>query len=356
MEVSQTLAATDLILTINRKHLYADLQPYTCFYRDCEFNTKPFSSRQVWADHLDLEHKFGPAWGEVQCPLCSSATGTGKNTILTHFARHMEDIALVALPPAVESDDESDASVQSSDSIIEDRGSLLVESIRFAQQRIIDLSTLENEDLVDEFRDKKKKKKRGVVVEEAAPPEEPTNNDEFFDLAKDEDTKELLTELEEPTRKEEKAATAAAADSGWSFWGTSHRKTKIDPQKADMPVQRTLISVPDVEPEAEPEPEPIRIPAGKEASAPRSKDKAASPEDPASDVAASKPTLGHSPSPPPSPPPIPCRYSSHHFKIIKSDTALVVWMCNRCHSGPFTWIYECDICRVKICRPCAAKS
>ena len=268
----------------------------------------------------------------------------------------MEDIALVALPPAVESDDESDASVQSSDSIIEDRGSLLVESIRFAQQRIIDLSTLENEDLVDEFRDKKKKKKRGVVVEEAAPPEEPTNNDEFFDLAKDEDTKELLTELEEPTRKEEKAATAAAADSGWSFWGTSHRKTKIDPQKADMPVQRTLISVPDVEPEAEPEPEPIRIPAGKEASAPRSKDKAASPEDPASDVAASKPTLGHSPSPPPSPPPIPCRYSSHHFKIIKSDTALVVWMCNRCHSGPFTWIYECDICRVKICRPCAAKS
>ncbi|KAF1835966.1 hypothetical protein BDW02DRAFT_264948 [Decorospora gaudefroyi] len=47
---------------------------------------------------------------------------------------------------------------------------------------------------------------------------------------------------------------------------------------------------------------------------------------------------------------------SHNFKLIKSDTTLVVWNCNLCHMGPLTSIYECEHCKLKTCRPCAAKA
>jgi hypothetical protein len=40
--------------------------------------------------------------------LCLESTPSGKSALLIHFARHMEDIALAALPREVESEDESD--------------------------------------------------------------------------------------------------------------------------------------------------------------------------------------------------------------------------------------------------------
>lgn len=92
-----------------RKHLYLDLQPYTCFYPNCSFSSMPFADRQLWSNHLELDHHFGPNWESVQCPLCLEATEAGKSKILIHFARHMEDIALAALPREVESDAESNA-------------------------------------------------------------------------------------------------------------------------------------------------------------------------------------------------------------------------------------------------------
>jgi hypothetical protein len=102
-----------LVLTRQRKHLYADLQPYTCVYISCQYSQTPFASRQLWSDHLELGHKLGPSWEEVQCPLCQHGTGSGRNTILTHFARHMEDIALIALPPAIDPDVDLDRSIES---------------------------------------------------------------------------------------------------------------------------------------------------------------------------------------------------------------------------------------------------
>jgi hypothetical protein len=44
----------------------------------------------------------------VTCPLCLDSTEAGKAKMLIHFARHMEDIALAALPREVESDEESE--------------------------------------------------------------------------------------------------------------------------------------------------------------------------------------------------------------------------------------------------------
>jgi len=96
---------------MNRKHLYLDLQPYTCFYANCSFNSLPFADRQLWSNHLELDHRFGPTWESITCPLCLEATEPGKSHTLIHFARHMEDIALAALPREVDSDAESDGDI-----------------------------------------------------------------------------------------------------------------------------------------------------------------------------------------------------------------------------------------------------
>lgn len=88
-----------------RKHLYLDLQPYTCLFAGCAFSAQPFADRQLWSNHLELDHRLGPDWGSVACPLCLEWTESGKSKMLIHFARHMEDIALAALPREV--DDES---------------------------------------------------------------------------------------------------------------------------------------------------------------------------------------------------------------------------------------------------------
>ena len=46
----------------------------------------------------------------------------------------------------------------------------------------------------------------------------------------------------------------------------------------------------------------------------------------------------------------------HNFKMIKSDTTIVQWNCNLCHAGPQPYIYECQNCKTKRCRPCTAKA
>ncbi|EAT77002.2 hypothetical protein SNOG_15627 [Parastagonospora nodorum SN15] len=88
-----------------------------------DWRAKPFANRQLWSQHLELDHQLGPSWESVVCPLCLEATDAGKSKMLIHFARHMEDIALAALPREVESDNESeneidDASYRSAGSLI----------------------------------------------------------------------------------------------------------------------------------------------------------------------------------------------------------------------------------------------
>ncbi|KAF8473166.1 hypothetical protein BDZ91DRAFT_651415 [Kalaharituber pfeilii] len=45
-------------------------------------------------------------------------------------------------------------------------------------------------------------------------------------------------------------------------------------------------------------------------------------------------------------------YCHHSFKIIKSETTLLLWNCGMCHSGPHWFIFECKYCQLKTCRPC----
>jgi len=46
-------------------------------------------------------------------------------------------------------------------------------------------------------------------------------------------------------------------------------------------------------------------------------------------------------------------YCHHSFKIIKSETTLLLWNCGMCGSGPHWFIFECKYCKLKTCRPCA---
>lgn len=58
-------------------------------------------------NHLAVEHGLGPEWKSHPCPLCRNHTGEGKELISLHVSRHMEEIALNALPSGYESDPES---------------------------------------------------------------------------------------------------------------------------------------------------------------------------------------------------------------------------------------------------------
>lgn len=96
------------MLIIYRRHLYSDLQPYTCIFEKCAFSRTSFNTRKLWNAHLELDHNFGPAWESVKCPFCLESTESGKREILSHLARHLEDIAAAAIPQDVESDTESE--------------------------------------------------------------------------------------------------------------------------------------------------------------------------------------------------------------------------------------------------------
>ncbi|KAH6846246.1 hypothetical protein B0T12DRAFT_358132 [Alternaria alternata] len=47
---------------------------------------------------------------------------------------------------------------------------------------------------------------------------------------------------------------------------------------------------------------------------------------------------------------------SHSFKLIKSDTTIVLWNCHLCLAQNLPFIYECERCKLKTCQACAAKA
>ncbi|RMJ17894.1 hypothetical protein BHE90_009300 [Fusarium euwallaceae] len=43
---------------------------------------------------------------------------------------------------------------------------------------------------------------------------------------------------------------------------------------------------------------------------------------------------------------------AHSFRMIKSDSTLIQWVCQHCRSGPHWMIFECTYCKLHLCRPC----
>lgn len=88
---------------INRKHLYEDVQPYSCFFAECPLGNSRFRSRRIWFTHLILQHSFEPESKSLRCPLCLATNLGGEQSTVSHMSRHMEDIALAALTQVINS-------------------------------------------------------------------------------------------------------------------------------------------------------------------------------------------------------------------------------------------------------------
>ena len=143
-------------------HVFADLRPYICTFPDCQDELAQFTTRAAWADHELTEHRYDMIlncpecsekfagtseweqhlheihqrtftgsqlhWARTsayqmhprppeteECPLCRVVLGKPRRTFVKHVARHMEEIALMALPRNIEED--SDRSSDSTDQI-----------------------------------------------------------------------------------------------------------------------------------------------------------------------------------------------------------------------------------------------
>ena len=148
------LEVSTLISEVNqsnssRSHVLADLQPYLCTIEGCESMLLTFSNRSAWSehefrchrnsqtqrcllcstpfvdvdsflDHLKRDHnattarsaEIGPQLlGQVdeiisvkdeQCPFCKASRWTSKSRFSAHLGRHLEEIALSALPTETE--------------------------------------------------------------------------------------------------------------------------------------------------------------------------------------------------------------------------------------------------------------
>ena len=144
-------------------HVYADLQPYICTFPDCNYELVQFTTRAAWADHEFSYHRFETRWNcpecgseetspqdwerhiqkhsliftgpELQvartmarnrkarpieteeCRLCRESPAQNRRAFIKHVGRHLEEMALVALPRDTEDDTEvlSDPLGQGSD-------------------------------------------------------------------------------------------------------------------------------------------------------------------------------------------------------------------------------------------------
>lgn len=137
-------------------HVFADLRPYICTYKDCKLDRTTFPSRELWERHEWQQHRSRQASQcqtcnttfdlaqdylthmerqhhgtqptdaahrevlllagvvsvveDVRNQLCHICTRTGfetKRGFDSHVARHMEELALIAIPRDVDSDNEN---------------------------------------------------------------------------------------------------------------------------------------------------------------------------------------------------------------------------------------------------------
>lgn len=70
---------------------------------DCPSGTVLFDDPEAVSAHMVSEHKAQPK----HCPLCLQTLAEDGSGSWLHFTRHMEEIALAALPPVAKSDMDS---------------------------------------------------------------------------------------------------------------------------------------------------------------------------------------------------------------------------------------------------------
>lgn len=106
------------------KHIFLDLLPYLCLEIDCITPQKLYATRHEWLHHLEIAHpgRISTSTGSIQqeaadCPLCAE-TFQHEAQYDTHIARHLQDLALFALPSSLQ-DVEEDSDLTSSQGLLE---------------------------------------------------------------------------------------------------------------------------------------------------------------------------------------------------------------------------------------------
>ena len=94
------------------KHIFKDLQPYICTFQPCSRPDKLYDSRREWFHHISTDHSRSLEESVVDskhvCSLCKNPIASLKR-LERHVARHLEELALFALPKNEDIHDESDS-------------------------------------------------------------------------------------------------------------------------------------------------------------------------------------------------------------------------------------------------------
>jgi hypothetical protein len=96
------------------RHVFKDLMPYVCVFPDCNAPNRLYDSRHEWFHHLRTKHvpSFDPSETD-SCPLrCGDAVPVV--SLERHLGRHLEELALFALPRVDTGDEEGSNESQAS--------------------------------------------------------------------------------------------------------------------------------------------------------------------------------------------------------------------------------------------------
>ncbi|KIX96002.1 uncharacterized protein Z520_08257 [Fonsecaea multimorphosa CBS 102226] len=86
------------------RHVFRDLMPYVCVFPECTASNRLYCSRREWFQHLRSRHLSGSAPGDKSdCPLHCGAS-LPAISIERHLGKHLEELALFALPRMEEDD------------------------------------------------------------------------------------------------------------------------------------------------------------------------------------------------------------------------------------------------------------
>ena len=163
------------------KHVYSDLQPYVCTFEQCNTSDHTYESRRRWSNHeihhhrriwtcythcnrdfrsrddferhirrnlpsglttsqipLFIDNSAAPVpqdSSNAVCPLCGDQLG-GNMLLIKHLGRHLEEIALFALPQgSSDSDDRWASDLEKDDTSENSDGSAAAHGIRGVSQR-----------------------------------------------------------------------------------------------------------------------------------------------------------------------------------------------------------------------------
>ncbi|KAJ5797591.1 uncharacterized protein N7503_006887 [Penicillium pulvis] len=90
------------------RHIFNDLMPYVCIAPICLPPHRLYRSRREWFEHLQYQHSMtAETSAEVSCPLCQSPSPP-RRSLEKHLGRHLEELALFALPRSDQDKDEEE--------------------------------------------------------------------------------------------------------------------------------------------------------------------------------------------------------------------------------------------------------